>query len=122
MFRGRNKFIHMDDCSSHSNCTRSVSKKKAYSLANTALLSLARPNNPPSTSQRDSTDGQANWLEVNLKRPAKQAPQRPRNDTQPRVLRNHWIIIRGLSEIRADRAAFETRKTFCCRQSRGSTW
>ncbi len=26
-----------------------------------------------------------------------------------RVLRNHWIIIRGLPEIRADRAAFETR-------------
>ncbi len=78
-------------------------------LANTALLSLARPNNPPSTSQRESTDGQANWLEVNLKHPAKQAPQGPPNDTQPRVLRNHWIIIRGLPEIRADRAAFETR-------------
>ncbi len=73
------------------------------------VLSIARPNNPPSTSQRESTNGQANWLEVNLKRPAKQAPQSPPNDTQPMVLRNHWIIIRGLSEIRADRAALETR-------------
>ncbi len=27
MFRGRNKFIHRDGCSIHSNCTRSVSKK-----------------------------------------------------------------------------------------------
>ncbi len=65
------------------------------------MLSIARPNNPPSTRTRESTDGQANWLDVNLKRPAKQAPQRPPNDNQP--------VIRGLPEIRADRVAFETR-------------
>ncbi len=69
-----------------------------------------RSNNyPPSPSQPESTDDQADWLEVTPKRPVKQALQRPPNDTQPRVPRNQCIIVHGLPEIRADRVAQETR-------------
>ncbi len=39
---GGGNYIHSDDCSSHSSRTRSVSKKKAYSLAEQCLLIICR--------------------------------------------------------------------------------
>ncbi len=79
------------------------------SVDKTINRSLVRPNNLTSPTQPESTNDLAYWLEVTLKRPVKQTPQRPPNDTHPRVPRNQCIIVHGLPEIRADRVAQETR-------------